>query len=48
MIGLVGVFTLYFYVVNRQQARDLKVIEGMVSLLGKESSCKSTLTNSLT
>lgn len=33
MIALVGVFTIYFYVVNRQQAMGKKVLEGVVSLL---------------
>ncbi|KAJ6013970.1 Major facilitator superfamily domain general substrate transporter [Penicillium herquei] len=29
MIALVGAFTIYFYVMNRQQAKGLKVIEGV-------------------
>ncbi|KAJ5286832.1 hypothetical protein N7478_002518 [Penicillium angulare] len=28
MIALVGAFTIYFYIMNRQQARSLKIIEG--------------------
>lgn len=31
MILLVAAFTVYFYIVNRQQARGLKTIEGVVS-----------------
>ncbi|KAJ5732022.1 Major facilitator superfamily domain general substrate transporter [Penicillium malachiteum] len=29
MIALVGAFTVYFYIMNRQQAKGLKVIEGV-------------------
>ena len=31
MILLVAAFTVYFYIVNRQQARGLRTIEGVVS-----------------
>lgn len=31
MILLVAAFTVYFYIVNRQQARGMKTIEGVVS-----------------
>jgi hypothetical protein len=31
MILLVAAFSVYFYIVNRQQARGLKTIEGVVS-----------------
>lgn len=32
MILLVAAFTIYFYIMNRQQGRGLKTIEGVVSL----------------
>lgn len=31
LIAIVGAFAVYFYIVNRQQGRGLKVLEGVVS-----------------
>jgi hypothetical protein len=33
MIGLVGAFSLYFYIANQQQRRGLKTLEGVVRLI---------------
>lgn len=33
MIGILGMFTIYFYIANRQQASGAKILEGVVCIL---------------